>query len=117
MSVRAILEGALIGLGVAFVLALAVAILDYQLALTSRVETVLIWTGAALTAFMAGWAAGRLAEVAGWFHGVLAAITLNLVATVVGETLHANPGNHLWLGLGLAAVAGLVGGATGAYTR
>ncbi|MCY0880284.1 MAG: TIGR04086 family membrane protein [Firmicutes bacterium] len=117
VSVRAVLEGALIGLGVAFVLALAVAILDYQFALTSRIETIFIWLGAAVTALTAGWAAGRLADVAGWFHGTLAAITLNLVATVIGETLHANPGSHLWTGLGMAALAGLVGGMIGAYHR
>ncbi len=114
MSIRAILEGALIGLGVAFILALAVAMADYQLALPGTVQSILIWIGAGATALGAGWGAGRLAETGSWFHGALAAVTLNLVATVIGETLNVGNVTHLWAGLGLAAMAGLAGGMLGA---
>lgn len=114
VSVRAVLEGALIGLGVAFVLALALAMADYQLALTSTVQSVLIWIGAGVTALAAGWAGGRLAEVGSWLHGALAAVTLNLVSTVIAETLHVSNVTHLWTGLALAVLAGMVGGIIGA---
>jgi hydroxylaminobenzene mutase len=117
MSVRAVLEGALIGLGAAFVLAVILALVDYQVAVSPGVETGLIWTGAAITALAAGWAGGRLAGSVSWFHGALAAVTLNLVATVIAETLHINNVTHLWLGLAVAALAGLAGGLMGAATQ
>ena len=55
-----------------------------------------------------------MADMASWVHGLLAALTLNLVATVVAETMHVNNVTHLWAGLGLAAALGLVGGLIGA---
>lgn len=117
MKVRAVLEGALVGLGMAFVLAVILALVDYQLAVSPSVENGLIWTGAVLTALAAGWAGGRLADSLAWCHGALAAITLNLVATVTAETLHINNVTHLWVGLGVATLAGLVGGLIGAATQ
>lgn len=113
MSVRAVLQGALIGLGCAFVMAMVVALVDYQFLVPRSIEVGVVWAGAGLTAFTAGWAGGRLADRAGWFHGALAAITLNLVATVIGETIKNNAVNHLWLGLGLAFAVGLAGGLMG----
>lgn len=116
MSVRAVLEGALIGLGMAFVLAMALALIDYQLVLPAAAQTTVIWIGAGATALAAGWAGGRLAETASWFHGALAAVTLNLVSTVVAETLHVGNVTSLWTGLALAVGLGLAGGLIGAAT-
>lgn len=113
MSVRAVVEGALIGLAVALVLAFAVAIMDYQVALSTEVQSIVIWIGAGATALGAGWGAGRTADMAGWLNGALAAITLNLVAAVVAETLHVGNVTHLWTGLGLALVIGMIGGMAG----
>ncbi len=116
VSVRAVLEGALIGLGMAFLLAAALALIDYQFMLPASIQTVVIWIGAALTALTAGWAGGRLAHVASWFHGALAAITLNLVSTVVAETLQVGNVTNLWGGLAMALACGMAGGVIGAAT-
>lgn len=117
MSIRAILQGALMGLSVALGLALILALLDYQLALNSNVQNILIWIGAGMTALAAGWGAGRTAEMGSWFHGALAAVTLNLVSTVVAETIHVGNVTHLWAGLMVALVVGVLGGLVGAATQ
>ncbi len=117
MNIRAILEGSLMGLAVAIALALLLALVDYQMTLTVVVQNGLIWVGAGVTALAAGWGAGRIAEAGGWLHGALSAITLNLVATVVAETVHAGNVTHLWTGLGLALVVGLLGGMLGAASQ
>lgn len=117
VSVRAILEGSLIGLGIAFLLALILAMVDYQFALPGRATTLFIWIGAVLTALGAGWVSGRLAEHASWFHGALAAVTLNLVSTVIGETLQVGNATHLWSGLGVAMLSGMVGGVIGSLSQ
>lgn len=114
MSVRAVLEGTLIGLAMAFVLAMILALVDYQFVTSATVQSGAIWVGAGMTALAAGWAGGRLADQAAWVHGALAAVTLNLVATVIGETVHVNNVTHLWVGLGLAAAVGMAGGLVGA---
>jgi hydroxylaminobenzene mutase len=116
MSVRAVLEGALIGLGMAFILAVILALIDYQWAIPAGIQRGAIWAGAGITAGVCGIAGGRLAATASWFHGALAAVTLNLVATVVAETAHVTSVTHVWAGLGLAAGVGLVGGLIGAAT-
>lgn len=117
MSVRAVLEGALIGLGVAFVLALGLAIVDYQLELRQPMQSLVIWGAAAVTVLAAGWGAGKMADRASWFHGALAAVTLNLVAAGVSESMHIGNVTHLWAGLGLALAGGLLGGMVGAATQ
>lgn len=117
MSVRAVLQGALIGLGFAFVMAMLVALIDYQFIVPGSIETGVVWVGAGLTALVAGLAGGRLAERAGWFHGALAAVTLNLVATVAGETIKSHGVTHLWLGLGVTFAVGLTGGIMGSQLQ
>lgn len=117
MSVRAVLEGSLIGLGTAFILAIILALVNYQFAVPSGYESSLIWVGAGLTSVVAGWAGGRLSENLSWFHGAFAAVTLNLVSTVIAETIHVQNVTHLWTGLGLATLAGVVGGVVGAATE
>nr|WP_275107332.1 TIGR04086 family membrane protein [Sulfobacillus harzensis] len=107
------MQGALMGLAAALVMALLLAFLDYQLTLAVAVQNALIWVGAGVTALAAGWGAGRVAEAGGWFHGALAAVTLNLVSTVVAETIHAGNVTHLWAGLGVGLVVGLLGGILG----
>lgn len=117
MNMRAILGGALIGLLGALVLAIIVSVIDYQVSLGSQAVHVLIWVGAGLTSLTAGWAAGHLSDGSGWLHGILAAITLNLVASVVSETIHFGSPIQLWTGLGCALLAGLVGGVVGAASQ
>ncbi len=117
MSIRAIVQGALMGLAVALVLALVLAIADYQIGLPTGIQSVLIWVGAGVTALGAGWGAGRIAEMGAWLHGALAAITLNLVSTVVAETVHVGNVTHLWAGLGVALVVGMAGGLAGAASQ
>jgi hydroxylaminobenzene mutase len=117
VSVRAVLEGALIGLGVAFLLALGMAIVDYQLEIAPSAQSGLIWAGAIVTTVAAGWGGGRIAQRVSWLHGALAAITLNLVATVTSESLHIGSATHLWAGLGLAVVGGVTGGIVGAASQ
>lgn len=117
MSVRAVLEGALVGLGVAFILALALAVVDYQTEITPGAQSGLIWAGAIVTALAAGWGGGRIADRAFWLHGALAAITLNLVATVTSQAFNLGAATHLWAGLGVALIGGLVGGIVGAASQ
>lgn len=114
MGVKAIFQGAMVGVAVALIMAMLLAIVDYHSQLPGRWYTVMIWVGSAITSGAAGYMAGLKAEAAGWFHGFLAAATLNLVATAMAETLGRSGIHHFWMGLGVSVAAGMVGGLIGA---
>ncbi len=114
MNVSAIIRGAVAGLLAAALLALGIALLSTNVMLAPRLVQGLMWFGSALTAILAGAVAGHRSDHAAWFNGLMAAVTLTLVGTAVAQTVHAASTAHdLWLSLGVAAVAGLLGGMIG----
>lgn len=117
MSIRAVIQGMLLGYGFVGVFAAIVALVDYHAGITAGAAHILVWLGAGLSALSAGVAAGRLADIFGWLHGLFAGIALNLTGSVIAETLRLAVGGQVWASLGLAALAGLVGGMWGANTR
>lgn len=117
MSVGVILRGVLAGVLAAAVLAFVLALVDYNTALAGSVLSALLWAGILLVAGVSGWVAGRGAEHAGWIHGSLAAVTLFLVGKAVGENMHLGSSSHLWLGLTVAVITGMIGGMWGASTQ
>lgn len=113
MNVSAIIRGAVAGLVAAAVLALGIALLSTNVMLAPRLVQGLMWFASVLTAILAGTVAGHRSDHAAWFNGLMAAVTLTLVGTAVAQTVHANTAHDLWLSLGVAAVAGLVGAMIG----
>ena len=114
MEILAIVRGALGGLALAMVIAAALAWADFHGAVSGILLTVLFWLGAGLVFLFAGLVAGRSANAGYWLHGSLAAFTLNLVGSVMAESL-GRADHHLWLDLAFAAVVGMVGGIWGRF--
>lgn len=116
MSLKPIISGALGGLVSALGLAAILALIEFQLGAGSAIMAALVWIGSFVAAGVAGVLAGRMSEALGLIHGAFAGVTMNLVGTVLAETFHVAGTPHIGLGLTVAVVAGLVGGAVGSAT-
>lgn len=114
MQIGAIWRGVAVGLVVAGLLALILAVVATHITVSVKLGDVLIWTASGLTTLVTGFVTGSLSEHAGWLHGALAALMLSLIGTALAETVHIYNGHGLWLSLGMALGMGLVGGVIGA---
>jgi putative membrane protein (TIGR04086 family) len=109
MSIGAILRGAAAGAVVALVLATLFAGVAYHTAVPSRAVKVALVAGDGMVSLVAGWVAARRAPSGAALSGMLAAVTLSVVALAAG-TWMAWPMGSAWGQLALAAVLGLSGG-------
>ncbi len=117
MSVKVILRGVVAGTLAAAILAFIMAAVDYNTTLAASVLGMMIWAGLLAVAAITGWVAGRGADRAGWIHGSLAAVTLYLIGNLAGESFHLGSSQHLWLGIAVVLITGMIGGMWGASTQ
>ncbi|WP_053959056.1 TIGR04086 family membrane protein [Sulfobacillus thermosulfidooxidans] len=117
MSVSVILRGFMAGALAAALIAFILALIDFNTVLSSGIVSVALWTGTLMVSAISGWVAGRGADQAGWIHGMLASLTVFLVGKVIAENLHMGAGNHLWIGMAVSMIVGMIGGMWGANTQ
>ncbi len=117
MSVGVILRGFVAGAVASAVIALTLALIDFNTVLSTTLIGVALWLGTVLVAGLSGWVAGRGAEQSAWIHGILAALSVYLVGKVIAENLGMSSGNHLWVGLGVTLVVGMLTGVWGAAAQ
>lgn len=117
MSVAVILRGFIAGALASALIAVILALIDFNTVLNGMVISVALWLGTLAVSAISGWVAGRAAQQAAWIHGLLAAITVFLVGKVISENLHMGTGNHLWIGLSVSVIAGMLGGMWGANAQ
>jgi hydroxylaminobenzene mutase len=117
MNVGVILRGFVAGALASAVFALILAIIDFNMVLSTITVSVALWLGTIVVASISGWVAGRGAEQSAWIHGIMAALSVYLVGKVIAENLRMGDGMHLWMGLGITLVAGMLGGVWGASTQ
>lgn len=114
LNVRAVGAGALWGLALMLMGAIAQGLFAHGTPLSGTLEVVLPMAWRVLGAALAGFLAARRAEGAGWLHGLLAGMLLALALGVVTGVIMELPAIAVlakWAGLG--AGAGLVGGVAG----
>ena len=112
MQISAVARGTLGGAALAIILAVVLAWLDYDRIVGGIWLTAVFWTAAGTVFLFSGFVAARSAEAGFWIHGALAAFSLNLVGSIVAESL-GRADAHLWLDLAFSAVVGLIGGVSG----
>ncbi|MCL4493861.1 MAG: TIGR04086 family membrane protein [Firmicutes bacterium] len=110
MRVGVILRGFVAGALASALIAITLALIDFNTVLSTTAISLSLWLGTIVVAGISGWAAGRAADQAAWIHGTLAALSVYLAGKVIAENLHMGSGNHLWIGLGVSLVAGMLGG-------
>lgn len=109
MSIGAIVRGAAAGAVAALVLATVFAGVAYHTAVPSAMVKTALVVGDGVVSLVAGWVAARHAASGALLSGLLAAVTLSVVALAAG-TWMAWPMGSVWAQLALAAALGLSGG-------